>query len=220
MTCTRTPPAARATRRRWQTISSIASASSGHRHTSPNAWSTWSGSVSIMSSSSATVATLRRTSSPGPVAASVRRSFRRSTMPFRKLGASGLQVSAVGLGCNPFGNEVDPPTAQQVVARALDLGVTYFDTADSYNAGRSEEYLGQALSALGCRDRVIVATKFGNRVGPGPNDGGASRSHILRSCEASLKRLRTDYIDLYQVHTPDRSTSIEESLDALNALVQ
>jgi 1-deoxyxylulose-5-phosphate synthase len=139
---------------------------------------------------------------------------------FRKLGASGLRVSAIGLGCNPFGNEVDAPTARAVVERALDLGVTYFDSADSYYDGRSEEYLGQALEALGARQQVIVATKFGNRVGPGPNDVGASRNHILASCEASLRRLRSDYIDVYQVHTPDRDTPTEETLGALDSLVR
>jgi aryl-alcohol dehydrogenase-like predicted oxidoreductase len=135
---------------------------------------------------------------------------------FRKLGASGLQVSAIGLGCNPFGNEVDLDTARRIVDRAIELGVTYFDSADSYYAGRSEEYLGQALK--GRRHQVIVATKFGNRVGHGPNESGASRHHIFASCEASLRRLQTDYIDVYQVHTPDRSTPIDETLDALNAL--
>jgi aryl-alcohol dehydrogenase-like predicted oxidoreductase len=136
----------------------------------------------------------------------------------RRLGASGLQVSAIGLGCNPFGNEVDRQTARLIVDRAIDLGVTYFDSADSYYAGRSEEYLGQAL--MGRRQQVIVATKFGNRVDSGPNDLGASRHHIFASCEASLRRLQTDYIDVYQVHTPDRSTPIDETLDALNALMQ
>ena len=94
-------------------------------------------------------------------------------MQFRKLGASGLSVSAIGLGCNPFGNEVDQPTARDIVAAALEAGVNYFDSADSYYEGRSETYLGQALRDLGARDQVIVATKFGNRVGPGPNDSGA-----------------------------------------------
>jgi aryl-alcohol dehydrogenase-like predicted oxidoreductase len=137
---------------------------------------------------------------------------------FRRLGASGLQVSAIGLGCNPFGNEVDLATARAIVDAALDAGVNYFDTADSYYEGRSETYLGEALK--GRRHDVIVATKFGNRVGAGPNDGGASRHHIMRSCEASLRRLQTDYIDLYQVHTPDRSTPIEETLFALDTLVR
>ncbi|MBV9600466.1 MAG: aldo/keto reductase [Chloroflexi bacterium] len=138
-------------------------------------------------------------------------------MQFRRLGASGLQVSAIGLGCNPFGNEVDAETARSIVDRAIELGVTYFDSADSYYAGRSEEYLGKALR--GRRQQVIVATKFGNRVGSGPNDLGASRHHIFASCEASLRRLQTDYIDVYQVHTPDRSTPIDETLDALNMLI-
>ena len=138
-------------------------------------------------------------------------------MQFRRLGASGLNVSAIGLGCNPFGNEVDAATAHAIVDRAIELGVTYFDTADSYYEGRSEDYLGRALE--GRRQQVIVATKFGNPTGPGPNDGGASRHHIFASCEASLRRLRTDYIDLYQVHTPDRHTPIEETLSALNALI-
>jgi aryl-alcohol dehydrogenase-like predicted oxidoreductase len=141
-------------------------------------------------------------------------------MQFRKLGASGLSVSAVGLGCNPFGNEVDQPTAREIVSAALESGVNYFDTADSYYEGRSETFLGQALRDLGARDRVILATKFGNRVGPGPNDGGASRYHIIRSCEASLRRLQTDVIDVYQVHSPDRSTPIDETLEALNALLR
>jgi len=127
-------------------------------------------------------------------------------------------VSAIGLGCNPFGNEVDLETARRIVDRAIELGVTYFDSADSYYAGRSEEYLGQALK--GRRQQVIVATKFGNRVGSGPNDTGASRHHIIASCEASLRRLHTDYIDVYQVHTPDRVTPIDETLEALNALMR
>ncbi len=139
-------------------------------------------------------------------------------MEYRHLGKSGLQISAIGLGCNPFGNEVDVPTAQRIVDRAMELGVTYFDTADSYFAGRSEEYLGQALA--GKRHQVLVATKFGNRMGSGPNDTGASRKHILEACEASLRRLRTDYIDVYQVHTPDRGTPIEETMRALDDLVR
>ena len=138
-------------------------------------------------------------------------------MQFRKLGASGLRVSAIGLGCNPFGNEVDVATARAIVDTAIERGVTYFDTADSYYEGRSETYLGEALK--GRRHEVIVATKFGNRVGARPNDVGASRHHVIASCEASLRRLQTDYIDVYQVHTPDRETPIDETLEALNALI-
>lgn len=143
--------------------------------------------------------------------------IRKWRMDYRRLGSSGLRISAVGLGCNPFGTEVDVPTAQAVVDRAMDLGVTYFDTADSYSDGRSEDHLGRALE--GKRQQVIVATKFSNRVGPGPNDLGASRKHIMDACEASLRRLRTDYIDVYQVHSPDRSTPIEETMRALDDLV-
>src|SRR6266545_4067650 len=139
-------------------------------------------------------------------------------MEYRQLGTSGLRISAIGLGCNPFGNEVDPPTAEAIVNQAIDLGVTYFDTADSYFDGRSEDYLGRALK--GKRDKVIVATKFGNRTGTGPNETGASRKHIFDACEASLRRLQTDYIDVYQIHSPDRSTPIEETMQALHDLVR
>ena len=139
-------------------------------------------------------------------------------MEYRKFGSSGLRVSAMGLGCNPFGNEVDPETAEAIVNKAIDAGITYFDTADTYFAGRSEEYLGRALA--GKRHNVIVATKFGNRSGPGPNETGGSRAHIIESVEQSLRRLRTDYIDVYQMHSPDRETPIEETMEALNDLVR
>jgi aryl-alcohol dehydrogenase-like predicted oxidoreductase len=132
-------------------------------------------------------------------------------MEYRVLGRSGLRVSAIGLGCNPFGNEVDAATAHRIVDTAIDLGVTYFDTADAYYDGRSEEYLGRALA--GRRDQVIVATKFGL-------GGGASRKHVIEACEASLRRLQTDYIDVYQVHHPDRATPIAETLRALDDLVR
>ena len=141
-------------------------------------------------------------------------------MEFRQFGTSGLKVSAIGLGCNPFGNEVDPEGAEAIVSKALDVGVTYFGTADSYFAGRSEDYLGRALNSLGKRQDVIVATKVGNRTGPGVNDTGASRKHIIAECEASLRRLQTDYIDVYQIHTPDRSTPVEETMRALDDLVR
>ncbi len=139
-------------------------------------------------------------------------------MEYRRLGTSGLMISAVGVGCNPFGNEVDQPTAKAIVDAALDEGVTYFDTADTYFGGRSEELLGEALK--GRRQEALIATKFGNRLGQGPNDTGASRKHILDSCEASLRRLQTDYIDVYQIHTPDRGTPIEETMRALDDLVR
>jgi len=138
-------------------------------------------------------------------------------MEYRRMGNTGLRVSAIGLGCNPFGNEVDAAGAARIVATALDLGVTYFDTADSYFEGRSEDHLGRALQ--GRRGDAIIATKFGNPVLPGTR-AGASRRYIVEACEASLKRLRTDYIDVYQVHSPDRKTPLEETIRALDDLVR
>lgn len=138
-------------------------------------------------------------------------------MDYCRMGNSGLKVSAIGLGCNPFGNEVDAAGAARIVGRALDLGVTYFDTADSYFEGRSEEFLGRALE--GRRADAIIATKFGNPVTPGLS-AGASRRYIVGACEASLRRLKTDYIDVYQVHSPDRGTPLEETIRALDDLVR
>jgi aryl-alcohol dehydrogenase-like predicted oxidoreductase len=138
-------------------------------------------------------------------------------MDFRRLGNTGMRVSAVGVGCNPFGNEVDAAVASQIVHRALDLGVTYFDTADSYFNGRSEEYLGRALE--GRRGDAVIATKFGNPIEPGAG-AGASRRYIIEACEASLRRLRTDHVDVYQVHTPDRATPLDETMRALDDLVR
>jgi aryl-alcohol dehydrogenase-like predicted oxidoreductase len=138
-------------------------------------------------------------------------------MDFRRLGNTGMRVSAVGVGCNPFGNEVDAAMAARIVHRALDLGVTYFDTADSYFNGRSEEYLGRALQ--GRRADAVIATKFGNRVEPGAG-GGASRRYLIQACEASLRRLGTDYIDVYQLHAPDRATPLDETMCALDDLVR
>lgn len=137
-------------------------------------------------------------------------------MEYRRMGNSGLKVSAIGLGCNPFGNEVDAAGAARIVGKALDLGVTYFDTADSYFEGRSEEFLGRALE--GKRADAIIATKFGNPILPGTG-AGASRRYIIEACEASLRRLKTDYIDVYQVHSPDRGTPLEETVRALDDLV-
>jgi aryl-alcohol dehydrogenase-like predicted oxidoreductase len=138
-------------------------------------------------------------------------------MDFRRLGNTGMRVSAVGVGCNPFGNEVDAAVASRIVHRALDLGVTYFDTADSYFNGRSEEYLGRALE--GRRGDAVIATKFGNPIEPGAR-AGASRRYIVEACEASLRRLRTDHIDVYQVHAPDRATPLDETMRALDDLVR
>jgi len=134
----------------------------------------------------------------------------------RQLGRSGLKVSVVGLGCNNFGRRCSLEATAEVVHKALDLGVTLFDTADMYGGGLSEDYLGKALGAR--RKDIVVATKFGLAMGPGL--GGASRRYIMTAVEASLKRLGTDYIDLYQLHFPDKDTPIEETLSALDALVQ
>src|SRR5437588_8724958 len=135
-------------------------------------------------------------------------------MEYRSLGRSGLKVSLVGLGCNNFAMKCDAEQTRAVVHRALDQGVTLFDTADIYgNRGGSEELLGKAL---GDRPReVIVATKFGMAMGDGPYKRGGSRRHIVASAEASLSRLVTDYIDLYTIHVPDTETPQQETLEAL-----
>jgi aryl-alcohol dehydrogenase-like predicted oxidoreductase len=139
-------------------------------------------------------------------------------MQFRQLGRSGLKVSVSGLGCNNFGRRCNPQETAQVVHAALDVGVSLFDTADFYSAGLSEEYLGQALKER--RKDAIVATKFGLPLGQGPYQGGASRRYVMQACEASLRRLGTDYIDLYQLHFPDAATPIEETLRALDDLTR
>jgi aryl-alcohol dehydrogenase-like predicted oxidoreductase len=143
-------------------------------------------------------------------------------MSYRRLGDSGLAVSVVGIGCNNFGSRIDDARAQEVVDTAIEEGITLFDTADTYgDKGRSEEVLGAALGSR--RDTVIVATKFGSDMaGTNGPDWGArgSRRYIKRACEASLRRLGTDYIDLYQMHRPDVVTPIEETLSALDDLVR
>jgi aryl-alcohol dehydrogenase-like predicted oxidoreductase len=138
-------------------------------------------------------------------------------MEMRKLGPSELEVSVVGLGCNNFGGRLDLTATKAVVHRALDVGVTFFDTADIYgDRGGSERQLGEALGRE--RGRVVLASKFGLEMGEGLK--GASRAHIMRSVEGSLRRLRTDYLDLYQIHRPDPETPIEETLEALSELVR
>jgi aryl-alcohol dehydrogenase-like predicted oxidoreductase len=138
---------------------------------------------------------------------------------FRNLGNSGLKVSVVGLGCNNFGMRIDTEQTRDVVAKALDDGINLFDTADIYgNRGGSETMLGKALGPR--RKDVVVASKFGMAMGDGPFMKGASRRYIMSACEASLKRLNTDYIDLYQIHFPDPETPQEETLSALNDLVR
>ncbi|KQY44027.1 aldo/keto reductase [Cellulomonas sp. Root137] len=143
-------------------------------------------------------------------------------MSFRQLGDSGLVVSVAGLGCNTFGATLDPQDVPALVAAALDAGITFFDTADVYGgvAGQSEELLGDAL--VGHRDDVVIATKFGMdaRGLNGPDWGvRGSRRYVRRAVESSLARLRTDHIDLFQMHAPDPVTPIEETLAALHELV-
>lgn len=142
------------------------------------------------------------------------------TVDYRQLGPSGLTVSTVGVGCNAFGARIDAARTQEVVDVAIEEGVTLFDTADVYANGASEELLGAALGRR--RDDVVVATKFGMdmRGANGPDWGvRGSRRYVRKAIEASLRRLGTDHIDLYQMHAPDPSTPIEETLAALHELV-
>jgi aryl-alcohol dehydrogenase-like predicted oxidoreductase len=138
----------------------------------------------------------------------------------RNLGRSGLRVSAVGLGCNNLGGRLDPSASRVVVQAALTNGITLFDTADRYpltGSGRSEELLGDALGRK--RADVVVATKFGLPMDEEKTKMGASRRYIMAAVEASLRRLKTDWIDLYQVHTPDPLTPIDETIRALDDLI-
>lgn len=139
-------------------------------------------------------------------------------MEIRNLGRSGLRVSAVGLGCNNFGMRCDLEASRKVIDKAIDLGITLFDTADAYgNQGGSEEIIGQVLGAR--RKDIVLATKFALPMDKEEVLKGASRRYIMRAVEASLKRLKTDWIDLYQQHRPDPLTPIEETLRALDDLV-
>jgi aryl-alcohol dehydrogenase-like predicted oxidoreductase len=143
-------------------------------------------------------------------------------MRYRSLGTSGLLVSAAGLGCNNFGRRLNIERTRAVVDAALDAGITLLDTADMYGSGgRSEQILGEVLA--GRRDRVVLATKFGHQafdMGYGPAAGAkGGRAYVRRALEQSLRRLRTDYIDLYQIHDPDPVTPVEETLSALGELV-
>lgn len=146
-------------------------------------------------------------------------------MTFRQLGSSGLTVSTVGLGCNTFGTTVPGEGVVDVVRAAIEAGITFFDTADAYGstAGEGEELLGAALENLGARDEIVLTTKFGMDTGGlNGDDHGvrASRRYVRRAVEGSLRRLRTDHIDLYQLHQPDPFTPVEETLDVLDDLVR
>ena len=139
-------------------------------------------------------------------------------METRRLGgAGGFDVSLVGLGCNAFGRRFDEETSRPVIHAALDAGITFFDTAEIYGDGLSEEFIGRALE--GRRDEVVLATKFGLRTRHARGTGRGSRANAMAAIDKSLKRLRTDRIDLYQFHMPDPSTPIAETLEALNDMV-
>ncbi len=147
-------------------------------------------------------------------------------MEYRQLGRSGLRISVLGLGTAGFTNRADMkmigstnvPTARRMIDAALDKGINWIDTANAYSRGVSEEFTGEALGAK--RDQVLLFSKVRFPMGDGPNDKGLSRFHILRQCEASLKRLKTDHLDLYQVHEWDGLTPLDETLHALDTLVR
>lgn len=139
-------------------------------------------------------------------------------MEFRRIGNSGLRVSQVGLGGNNFGGRADAAASVNIINLALEMGINFIDTADSYTDGHSEELVGKAIKEK--RSQVIIATKFGNPRSVGPNEQAGSRSHIMAAVDASLKRLGTDYIDLYYLHYPDANTPIEETLRALDDVVR
>ena len=148
-------------------------------------------------------------------------------MKIKRLGRTGLKVTELCLGTMTFGNQCDEPTSHAIMSKAFDAGVTFFDTADAYplgatleTVGRTEEYIGRWFQGHpGRRNQVVLATKFYGQVGSGPNDQGGSRKHIVQAIEGSLRRLQTDYIDLYQMHSPDHETPIDETLSALDDLV-
>lgn len=140
-------------------------------------------------------------------------------MQYRQLGKSGARVSVIGLGTNRFGYAQMPQEeVNRVIDAAVEMGINFLDSADVYQGGCSEETIGAALK--GRRDRFVVATKYYNRTGDGPNDWGASRIHLYQAVEASLRRLQTDYIDLYYIHNPDPHTPVEETLRGLDDLVR
>jgi len=149
-------------------------------------------------------------------------------MEYVPLGASGLQVSRIVLGCMSFGEPqrgahpwtLPPDQARPFIVAALEAGITTFETANVYSAGSSEEILGEVLRDVARREEVVVATKVHGLMGPGPNGAGLSRGAILTQVEASLRRLGTDYIDLYQIHRYDPQTPIEETMQALHDLVR
>jgi aryl-alcohol dehydrogenase (NADP+) len=147
-------------------------------------------------------------------------------MDYVNLGRSGLKVSRICLGTMTYGSPawrdwvLDEAESRPFIERALELGINFFDTADVYSQGASEEVLGRALRDMASRDEVVIATKVYNPMGSGPNDRGLSRKHIMSAIDASLRRLGTDYVDLYQIHRLDAETPMEEMLEALHDVVK
>ena len=139
-------------------------------------------------------------------------------MQYKQMGRTGLKISAMSIGTMFYGTQVNEAEAIKILDTAFDKGINMFDTADAYTGSKSEEIVGKAIKNK--RQSVVLATKIGHRGGRGPNDSGLSREHIIQGVEASLKRLGTDYIDIYYAHTPDYSTPIEETLPAFDYLVQ
>ncbi|MFC1978198.1 aldo/keto reductase [Chloroflexota bacterium] len=138
-------------------------------------------------------------------------------MDYRGLGKSGLKVSEIGLGTNTFGGRADEQTSISIINEALELGINFIDTAETYTQGRSEEIIGKAIK--GKRPEVVIATKFGYRASIGPIGGGGSRNYIMKAVDSSLRRLNTDYIDLYYLHRPDSETPIEETMRTMDGLI-
>ncbi len=147
-------------------------------------------------------------------------------MDYRRLGRTGLKVSRICLGCMTYGTSswrswvLDEEASRPFLRRALELGINFFDTADMYSQGASEEVVGRALRDFARREDVVIATKVYQAMGEGPNDRGLSRKHIFEAIDASLRRLGVDFVDLYQIHRFDPETPIEETLEALNDLVR
>ncbi|MFQ5795607.1 MAG: aldo/keto reductase [Candidatus Bipolaricaulia bacterium] len=142
-------------------------------------------------------------------------------MEYRSLGRTGVQVSVLCLGCMMFGNRTSPEDSYAIIDRAIDVGINFFDTADVYGHGRNEEVVGEALKRNDKRHRIVLATKVhGPMADDDPNAAGNHRRHIIEACEASLRRLNTDYIDLYQLHRPQPSIPIDETLQALDDLIR
>src|SRR5437764_640238 len=149
-------------------------------------------------------------------------------MEYTKLGNTGMDVSRICLGCMGFGDAerwihqwvLNEENSRPIIKQALELGINFFDTANVYSIGKSEEILGQALKDFANRDEVVIATKVHGKMHEGPNGAGLSRKAILSECDKSLKRLGTDYVDLYQIHRWDYETPIEETMEALHDVVR